>query len=127
MVTAGDRTMGTELKYRLCPKCELNYITGYQTECAVCKAAGKPYGGGYCEKCGSKCGQYKLCWSCHRAKDMSLNEKHANASYRTDNGMVGSRSNRVCRICGAASYSGLCGRCYMASRDTKDDEKKDGD
>jgi len=103
----------------------LNYITGYQTECAICEAAGKPYRGRYCRLCGGTSGLYELCHACYRRAQLSLNEQRAAAGYRTDNGMVGSRSTRVCRICGAASYSGLCGRCYMASRDTKDNDKKD--
>ena len=115
--------MGTETKYRKCPKCELNYITGDQRVCAVCESGVKPYRGRYCQECGGKSGLYNLCRSCYKVKDMSANERRAAGGYRTDRGMVGSRTNRVCKICGTPTYGRLCGRCYMATLDN--DDKKE--
>ena len=111
--------------YRKCPKCGLNYITGTQTACSVCVCAVKPYKGRYCENCGEKSGLYNLCRACYKAKDLSLNERRAASGYRTDNGMLGARTNRVCRICGVPTYGQLCCRCYMASRDREDDNQKE--
>jgi hypothetical protein len=88
-------------------------------------SASKPYRGKYCENCGEKSGLYKLCWRCHKAKDLSVNEKRAADGYRTDTGMVGNSTRRTCRICGVPTYGQLCGRCYMATRDNGDDAEKD--
>ena len=108
-------------EYRKCPKCGLNYITGSQRECTVCVSESKPYGGKHCTECGGKSGMYNLCRACHKAKDLSMHERCAASGYRTDNGMLGSRTNKVCRICGVPTYGQLCGRCYMATRDTDAD------
>ena len=118
--------MGNDTKYRKCPKCGLNYITGLQTVCTVCVSESRAYRGKYCSECGAKSGLYNLCRSCFKAKDLSPNDKRAArgndrpGGYRTDNGMIGFRSDRVCRICGAPAYGRLCGRCYMATRDVDD-------
>ena len=116
-----------ECNNRKCPKCGLNYITDSQRECSVCVSESKPYGGKYCENCGEKSGQYNLCRACDKAEGLSMHERRAcgdgrpGSGYRTDNGMLGSRTNKVCRICGIPTYGQLCGRCYMATRDTAAD------
>lgn len=106
--------MANKTQYRKCPKCGLNYITDYQTLCQICASAVKPYGGKYCRECGAKSGIYDLCFNCHKAKNLSYNEKRAASGYRTDNGMLGARTKDVCEICGSPAYGKLCGRCYMA-------------
>ena len=109
--------------YRRCPKCGLNYITGAQTACTVCVSEAKPYRGKYCRDCGAKSGIYDRCFSCHKLQSLSANEQRDKSGYRTDNGMLGVRSNKVCRICGAATYGQLCGRCYMAIHYSEDADK----
>ena len=116
--------MANQTEYRNCPECGLNYITGSETAYSVCISAIKPYRGKYCENCGCKSGLYKLCWSCHKTKDMSANEKRAVAGYRTDNGMLGQRTKNVCEICGASTYGRLCGRCYMSIHYRQEDTDK---
>jgi len=108
--------MGTvKQEYIKCPKCGLNYITGNQRMCSVCISESRAYRGKYCSECGGKSGQYSLCYACYKAQGLSLNERRVMAGYRTDNGMLGSRVNQVCGICGAPSKTGhLCGRCYAS-------------
>ena len=107
------------VSYFRCPKCGLNYITGEQRMCTVCESESKPYRGRYCRECGGKSGIFGLCRGCHKLAALSVNERRVAegrnrpGGYRTDTGMLGVRSNKVCGICGAASKSGrLCGRCY---------------
>ena len=117
--------MESNTKYRKCPKCGLNYIIGYQTMCAVCIAATKPYRGKYCKQCGEKSGMYTLCRSCYKANMLSANEQRTLNKYHSDSGMVGTSIRRTCQICGVPTYGKLCGKCYMATLDIDDSEKED--
>jgi hypothetical protein len=91
--------------------------------CKVCAAAMKPYRGKYCKACGEKSGMYDLCYTCHKEKDLTTAERRAK-EYRSDNGMLGTSTRRVCQICGVPTYGKLCGRCYMATRDIDETEKE---
>ena len=123
--------MNNNTNYSRCPKCGLNYITGGQAECTVCESEGKPYRGKYCRECGGKSGMYEFCGTCYRLAQLSANERRAvggngrTGGYRTDNGMLGVRSDKVCEICGTVSPRGrLCRRCYNSIVYSKETEEE---
>ena len=107
--------MVNKQEYSKCPKCGLNYVTGGQAACSVCVSESKAYRGKYCKDCGGKSGMFERCWNCNKLAKLSANEKRVASGYRTDNGMLGVRVNKVCQICGAEANLGrLCGRCYKS-------------